>query len=65
MKCANCKKHKATERWLGEGNMMDFVHGNYEWWCKCCCLKAQIKHTKERARALKGLLKELKKLKCL
>ena len=64
MICLNCKKHKATERFSESGGALDFVHGFYEMWCKCCCLKAQIKHARERARALKGLKKELEKIEC-
>ncbi len=62
--CANCHKHEATENWVGQGSMLDFIHGSYSRWCKCCCLKAQIKHCRQAARRLNGLLTKLEKVKC-
>jgi hypothetical protein len=64
MKCANCNKHKGTEVYLGEGSIMDYVHGNYSMWCKCCVLKAQIKYCKEAMKRIKKLEKHFKKVIC-
>ena len=60
MKCQKCNKQEATQNWIGEGSMMDVVHGNYQRWCKGCCLKEQIAHKEKQ---LKKLPKELEKLK--
>jgi len=53
---------------LRKGSMMDFIHGNYQKWCKACCLKEQTKYLlKEMSEAperLKKLQKELKEIKC-
>lgn len=62
MKCQNCQKRDATENWVGNGGMMDFVHGNYQRWCKVCVLKTQIKHLKQQVRRLPILEAKLKKL---
>ena len=29
MKCQSCHKNEATTHWVGEGSVMDFVHGGY------------------------------------
>ncbi len=64
MKCNNCKKHKGTEIWIGDGGMMGYVHGAYSNWCKCCTLKAQIRHIKKISKNLEKLAKELAEVKC-
>ena len=64
MKCQNCLKHKGTDKWVGKGSMMDVIHGNYEIWCKCCMIKAQIEHAEKRANDLENLRKKLKSIKC-
>ena len=64
MKCQNCKVHKGTETWLGEGSVLDYAHGNYQMWCKCCVLLAQIKHAKKIANNLPKLVNKLLKTKC-
>mgnify|MGYP001564868610 CR=1 FL=1 len=64
MLCANCNKHKGTETWVGSGGIMDWVHGNYSMWCRCCILKAQLKHAKERAKEILKLENKLKYIKC-
>lgn len=62
--CQNCKKHKATVNWVGQGSVMDYVHGNYTRWCECCCLKEQIKNIRETVGRLPKLEKKLANLKC-
>lgn len=62
--CENCKKHEATINWVGVGSILDFSHGNYDLWCKCCALKAQIKDAKRQIKSLKKLKVELLKIKC-
>lgn len=63
--CSNCKKHQATMTWIGDGNMMSAVHGQYDYWCDCCALKAQVKYAEERVKALAKLNKKLKNVKCI
>lgn len=63
-KCANCKEHEGTEKWVGQGGVLDFAHGFYKMWCKCCALKAQLKYAKERAKRIPKLEKKLKKIVC-
>jgi len=58
--CQNCGKHKGTENWVGQGGAMDFVHGNYEQWCKCCCLRAQITTCYEAQNRIPSLEKQLR-----
>ncbi len=64
MKCGNCHEHEGTEKWVGEGSVMDFIHGGYEMWCKCCCLKYQVNYVKAQTSRLEGLEKELREIKC-
>ena len=59
--CASCNKHKGTGKWIGTGNMMSFVHGDYQIWCLHCMTEAQLKHAKERARDIPILEKKLKR----
>lgn len=63
-KCQNCSKHEGTERWIGEGSTMDFVHGNYSMWCMCCIIKYQLKYAKKIAKTIPKLTNKLKKFKC-
>jgi hypothetical protein len=62
--CANCKKHEATENWLDEGGTLAITHGDWKVWCKCCCLKAQIKFCQDAAKRLPELKKSLARIKC-
>lgn len=64
MTCNNCKKHEETETWVGEGGMLAFTHGFSSQWCKCCVLKAQIKHIEKIAKGLESIKKKLKGVKC-
>lgn len=50
--CDNCGKREGTIKWVGDGGVMDLVHGAYSMWCEVCTLKEQIKHAEERAAAL-------------
>ena len=52
MKCENCKKREATQKWLGHGSTMDLIHGNYSNWCEVCVLKALLKHNEKQLREL-------------
>lgn len=60
MKCQNCKKRKATTKWVGEGSVMDLIHGMYENWCGQCCLEAQIEYAEKHKNDLKELREKLK-----
>ena len=66
MKCQNCNKREATKCWIGEGSMLDAVHGFNQWWCMPCIIKRQYKYAKKQLKELpkriKKLEKELKKL---
>jgi hypothetical protein len=62
--CENCKKHEAAENFLIEGGWLDIVHGNWQYWCKCCVLKAQVKHCKDAVKRLPGLEKSLAQVNC-
>ena len=64
IKCNNCNKHKGTENWVGEGSMLDFVHGNYEIWCKCCTLQARLEHIEKIEKDKEKIKKELYKINC-
>jgi hypothetical protein len=57
--CANCHQRPATERWTSEGGTLALVHGGIEFWCKPCCLQAQLDYARERAAAIPELEREL------
>ena len=59
MKCQHCGKHEATIKWVGEGGVMDFVHGNYKDICQCCSLKMQLEHAKAMAARIPELMAAL------
>lgn len=63
-KCSNCKKHKATIRWVGEGGMLAFTHGCWSPWCECCELKAQLEYAKELSASIPEKEKRLKDVIC-
>ena len=66
--CKNCGKHKGTIKWLGTGGVMEFTHGMYEIWCRCCVLKAQLDYAKKESRRLTKripvLERKLKRVRC-
>lgn len=62
--CANCGKHKATTHWVRTGGILDLVHGAYEDWCECCCLKFQLEYAKERAAAIPDIERKLAEVQC-
>jgi len=62
MMCQNCHKRKTTVTYVGEGGMLDFIHGMYERLCKHCCLEKQIKYAEKHKNDLKRFKKELKDL---
>jgi protein-arginine kinase activator protein McsA len=57
MKCQHCHKREATVHWVGEGGVLDFVHGMYEEWCEICSLEAQLAHAKKHKNDLQILRK--------
>lgn len=59
--CANCEKHPASVQWVGEGGVLDFVHGHYSWWCSCCALRAQLAFARKQARRIAGLEVKVKR----
>lgn len=60
--CQKCETRKATELWVGAGSTLDYVHGNFQKWCKRCCLEEQLKYHKEAVERISGIEKELKEL---
>ena len=60
MKCQKCNTREATENWLGEGSTMDYIHGNYQRWCKRCCLEEQIKHCEKELNELPERINKFK-----
>lgn len=62
--CGNCGEHRATDIWLGEGSSLDWSHGHYEKWCRCCALDAQLEYAREMARKIYVLREQLAKVKC-
>jgi hypothetical protein len=61
MKCANCKIREATEKWVGQGSIMDYTHGNYQMWCKKCIARAQLTYARKQLRKLPLRIKKLEK----
>lgn len=62
--CRNCHKHRASVNWIGEGSTLDYIHGFYQSWCRCCCIKAQIKYAEERVNDLISLKNKLRNVNC-
>lgn len=60
--CDKCGKRPATERWVGEGGTIGYVHGAYAWWCLRCCLVAQIEYAEGCAVRLPDLRRKLREL---
>jgi hypothetical protein len=60
--CRNCNERAAIGKWVGNGSVMDLVHGNYTYWCEPCMLRAQIEHAREAAERLPELEARLAKL---
>lgn len=60
--CQNCGQRPGTEKWVGNGGVMDLVHGMYSMRCKICVLKAQLEHAYKTAAGIPDLEKELSEL---
>lgn len=62
--CEKCRRHVATVNFSESGSWLDCSHANWQYWCECCVLKAQVKHARDAARRLPGLEKSLAQVKC-
>lgn len=62
--CNKCNKHKATVNWVGDGGVMEMVHGMSAMWCECCVMDAQIEYAQKAVDRLKDLKKKRKELTC-
>ena len=60
--CQNCHKRKATQNWVGTGDVLGFIHGSYERWCERCCVEAQLKFAKQHKNDIQKLERKLKNL---
>ena len=63
-RCANCRKHKATEHWYGDSSVVGWVHMDPAFWCECCTLKASIAYVEEQMARLPELQAKLDELTC-
>ena len=61
--CDNCHKHEATVEWVGDGGILDHMHGFYKMWCERCTIKAQLKYAREQAARIPELEKEYAKFR--
>ena len=62
--CQKCKQHKATENWVWTGSTMDFVHGNYQRCCKCCCLSEKLEYVRKLTKTIPELKRKLATVEC-
>ena len=60
--CKNCGTRPATTNWVGEGGILDDVHGMSQRWCDYCATRGQLVHCKKMARRIPILEKKLKSL---
>lgn len=60
--CANCGKRPGTISWVGEGGVLDYVHGMYQMWCELCTVEASIEYVVKQMERLPGLRKRLAEL---
>jgi len=60
--CQRCHKREGTVLWIGEGSMMDYIHGMSLLWCEQCCISQQLKYAKKRAKDIPKLEAKLKKI---
>lgn len=45
--------------WVGEGGILDYVHGSYENWCQKCVTEAQENHNPMSYREIYEMLKKM------
>lgn len=57
--CQNCGERPATAAWVGEGSMLDAVHGNFQWWCELCALKASLAYAEGLADRIPDLKRRI------
>jgi hypothetical protein len=63
--CENCGKHRASMWWIGDGGGLALSRFYMQAaWCKCCTLKAQVKHARQLTKKLPSLEKKLAAVKC-
>ena len=63
IKCENCNKRVATQRWIGDEGTLGLIHGWSQWWCEVCCVEAQLEFIKKLVSKIPGLEKRLKEIK--
>jgi len=62
--CENCGRHEATVLWAGEGGMLAISHGHVSPWCRCCTLRAQVRHLRKAAARLPRVERSLGTVRC-
>lgn len=45
--CQKCSEREATETWVGDGGVIGWAHGMFQFWCKLCVVKEMLKHAVE------------------
>lgn len=60
--CVNCKVRKPDGIWIGEGSMMDYIHGAGARWCNLCMRREQLKYAERLAADIPRLKAEIVEL---
>lgn len=60
--CENCHEREGWSTWIGDGSVLDLVHGFGAWWCELCIVTAQLKYARERASEIPTLEARLAEL---
>jgi ABC-type polar amino acid transport system ATPase subunit len=47
--CDNCHQRKATDKWVGEGGVLELVHGLAQDWCEFCVVTRQLEYARRYA----------------
>ena len=65
MTCQQCGLRDGTERWVGSGGVLAYVHGAGVWWCQHCVVEAQLTYARELAATIPDLERRLAALQAV
>ena len=53
--CLKCGREAETSVYVGDGGMMDVIHGGGQQWCELCIVRGQIAYVRDQAARLPDL----------
>lgn len=60
--CVRCQKRPGTTIWIGEGGVMDYIHGGGVPYCQRCVVECQLEYARKLTATIPDLERQLAEL---